>query len=307
MPGAMDARCPALATGLGFAALWGGAVYYLYARENEDWFTAVLVMGVFALALGGLAWLLTRGADAPRIQVKRPAIEGGAVLIYMSIYAVLFLGYAMSAVRGAFPPGREQELAVMALKLGVHVVVPALLLLALGARLGPLVQAGLSGRKFWRTLIVLGAIILGLLAMISPSLKNLSALDPTLDLLLWAAPASFIWIALEAGLCEEFLFRSVLQTRLTAWFNSAWAGIFVTSIVFGLAHAPGLFLRGSAATDGWSADPWQTIAYSIAVLAPMGLLFGLIYARTKSLLLVVLLHGLVDVLPNLAGFIETWT
>jgi membrane protease YdiL (CAAX protease family) len=39
----------------------------------------------------------------------------------------------------------------------------------------------------------------------------------------------------------------------------------------------------------------------------MGLLFGLIYARTKSLLLVVLLHGLVDVLPNMAEFIETWT
>jgi membrane protease YdiL (CAAX protease family) len=36
-------------------------------------------------------------------------------------------------------------------------------------------------------------------------------------------------------------------------------------------------------------------------------MFGLIYARTKSLLLVVLLHGLVDVLPNMDDFIRTWT
>ncbi len=35
--------------------------------------------------------------------------------------------------------------------------------------------------------------------------------------------------------------------------------------------------------------------------------FGFIYARTKSLLLVVLLHAAVDVLPNLAELIATWT
>jgi membrane protease YdiL (CAAX protease family) len=120
------------------------------------------------------------------------------------------------------------------------------------------------------------------------------------------APVSFVWIAIEAGLNEEFLFRSVLQTRLSAWFRSAWAGVLVTSVVFGLVHMPGLFFRGGPDVDGWSTDPLQVAAYTIAVLSPMGLLFGLIYARTKSLLLVVLLHGLVDVLPNMAEFIRTW-
>lgn len=55
-----------------------------------------------------------------------------------------------------------------------------------------------------------------------------------------------------------------------------------------------------------STDPPQVIAYTIGVLAPMGLLFGLIYERTKSLLLVVLLHGAVDVLPNMNEFIRIW-
>jgi membrane protease YdiL (CAAX protease family) len=195
----------------------------------------------------------------------------------------------------------------MGLKLSAHVILPALLLVLLGARLAPLFQAGLKGRKFWRTLIVLGAIILGLLCVISPSLNNIAATNATPSLLAWVAPVSFIWIAIEAGLNEEFLFRAVLQTRLSAWFKSAWAGVFVTSVLFGLAHAPGLFMRGGAGVDGWSTDPLQVIAHTIAVLSPMGLLFGLIYARTKSLLLVVLLHGLVDVLPNMADFIRLWT
>ncbi|HYD87892.1 MAG TPA: CPBP family intramembrane glutamic endopeptidase [Vitreimonas sp.] len=297
----------AVAAVLAFAAIWGGSVYYLFAKANEDWFTGVFVMAIFGIALSGIAWLLTRGANAPPIEVRRPALESGVLIIYLLVYAVLFLGYGMSAARAAFPEGQAQELLVMGLKLLAHVAIPALLLLALGARLGPLFQAGLSGRKFWRTLIVLGAILLALQCLISPSLKNIAATEPAFATLAWVAPVSFIWIAIEAGLNEEVLFRAVLQTRLQALFKSAWAGVFVSALVFGAVHAPGLFLRGSADTDGSSADLLQVIAYTIAVLAPMGLLFGLIYARTKSLLLVVLLHGLVDVLPNMDEFIRIWT
>jgi membrane protease YdiL (CAAX protease family) len=290
-----------------FAALWGGSTYYLYSNANEDWFTAVLVMAVFGIGLSGIAWLTTLNAKAPPIDVKRPALESGAVLIYLGFYAVLLLGYGLSAVREIFPAGQTRELAVMGLKLGAHVALPALLLAALGARLAPLWQAGVRHWQFWLTLIVLGGVILALLCVISPSLKNIAATNTPLPALAWIAPVSFAWIAVEAGLNEEFLFRAVLQTRLSAWFGSAWTGVFVTALIFGVAHAPGLFLRGGADVDGSSADVWQVIAYTIAVLAPMGLLFGLIYARTKSLLLAVLLHGLVDVLPNMAEFIETWT
>lgn len=153
----------------------------------------------------------------------------------------------------------------------------------------------------------MGAIILALLSVISPSLGEIAATNTPVPALAWIAPASFVWIAIEAGLNEEFLFRGVVQTRLSAFFRSPWAGVIATSILFGLAHAPGLFFRGGPGVDGWSTDPLQVIAYTIGVLTPISLLFGLIYARTKSLLLVVLLHGLVDVLPNMSEFIGIWT
>jgi uncharacterized protein len=36
-------------------------------------------------------------------------------------------------------------------------------------------------------------------------------------------------------------------------------------------------------------------------------LFGVLWLRTRSLLLVVLLHGSVDMLPNTAELVRSWT
>ena len=228
------------------------------------------------------------------------------MLVYLLIYAVVFLGWGMGALREAVPAGRGQEIAVLVAKLVVHVVLPAGLLIAFGARIRPLFTSNLEPRYFWRTLIVIAAILTALLAVVSPSLQQIGDLNPSFTTLLWAAPATYLWLALEAGFVEEFLFRALLQTRLTALFNSAWMGVVLTSILFGLAHAPGLFLRGGPDVDGWSTDPIQVITYTIATLAPISLFFGFLYARTRSLLLVILLHASVDFLPNMAEFIRIW-
>jgi uncharacterized protein len=108
------------------------------------------------------------------------------------------------------------------------------------------------------------------------------------------------------GGAREFLFRAVLQSRLAALLRSPTAGVVAAALLFALAHVPGLYLRGGPGVDGWSSDPLQVVAYTIAALSPLGVIFGIIYMRTKSLLLVVLLHGLFDVLPNLADFIRIW-
>lgn len=288
-----------------FLMLWGGSVAYL-AAAGADWVFPLVSLGVFGILLSAIAWWTSRGGDTTPVAVARPALESTVLLAYLALYAIGFLGWGLSAARAVLPPGPGQEWLVLAVKLTVHVVVPAMLLLALGARLGPLLQARLGQRPVWLTLVVLGALILGLLCVVSPSLTEIAALEPTAAQLAWVLPLGFLWMALEAGLCEEFLYRAVLQTRLTAWFGSAWAGIAATSVLFGLAHTPGLYLRGGPGVDGWSTDPWQVAAYAIATLAPLSLLFGFIYHRTRSLLLVVLLHACVNVLPNTAEFIGIW-
>ena len=77
-------------------------------------------------------------------------------------------------------------------------------------------------------------------------------------------------------------------------------------MLFALAHVPGLVLRGHPGVDGYSTDPVQVIAFTIAALSPVAVLFGTLWARTRSLLLIVLLHAAVDVLPNLPEFVNTW-
>lgn len=291
---------------LAYLVIWGGSVGYL-AHKGADWTFPLISLGIFGIALSLLAWLLTLGAKPPEIPVKRPALETGALVIFLALYATVFLVWGMNTLRHALPPGREQELLVLGVKLLVHVGLPVLLLMALGGAVRPLLGLRIATRSFWLTFIVLGAVLLGLLSVVSPSLKQIADLHAPVTTLAWAGPAFFLWIALEAGLCEEFLFRAVLQTRLSALFNSAIAGVLVTSLLFGLAHFPGLYLRGNTDVDGWSTDPFQVIAYTIATLSPISLLFGFIYARTKSLLLVVLLHACVDVLPNLADFVRMWS
>ncbi|THD68175.1 CPBP family intramembrane glutamic endopeptidase [Phenylobacterium sp.] len=290
----------------GYLAAWGVAVGYL-AQKGGDWSFPIISLGVFGVALPGLALLLTRNARPAPIPVLRPGLELAAVLVFLTVYAVVFLGWGMGAVRHAAPPGREQELLVLAAKLAVHVLAPAALLALLGAQLRPLIRARANRPGFWPPLIVLGLIILALLCVVSPALKQIAGLHASAATLAWAAPAAFIWIALEAGLCEEFLFRAVLQTRLAAVLKSEVGAVVVGALLFALAHAPGLFLRGTPETDGYSTDVFQVVAFTIATLSPIALLFGTLWARTRSLLLIVLLHAAVDVLPNLAAFVRTWT
>jgi membrane protease YdiL (CAAX protease family) len=98
----------------------------------------------------------------------------------------------------------------------------------------------------------------------------------------------------------------VLQTRLAAVLKTEAGAVVTGAVLFALAHAPGLVLRGHPGVDGYSPDPVQVIAFTIGVLSPVAVLFGTLWARTRSLLLIVLLHASVDVLPNLSDFVKTW-
>jgi len=286
-----------------YALIWGGSVGWL-ALIGGDWASPIMSLLLFAAIPCAIGWWLTRRTESPETPVARPPVELATVLLYLIAYAFLFLGPGMSALRAALAPGAAQDALVLVAKLIVHVALPAALLLMLGAQVRPLFDAGTARRGFWPVLIVLGVYVVALNAVVSPSLGNISALQPSVPTLLWAVPVFYLLISLEAGLCEEFLYRAVLQTRIAAFLGSAAAAIPIAALLFALAHAPGLYLRGGPGVDGWSANPLEVAAFTIAVLSPVGLFFGTIWWRTRSLLLVVLLHGAIDLLPNLPRFLE---
>ena len=291
---------------IGYFAIWGAAVAYL-AVSGGDWTFPIISLGIFGLILGGLIWFLTRKMDAPPVPVEQPKKQSIGLLIYLAIYAVLFIGIWLGSIKHAIPPGRTQELAVLAYKLVIHVGLPAGLLLLLGSRLGGMFDLGMTRRGFWPAVIVLCALMFALLALVSPALKQLGVLHLGLAMTgVWVL-GSWAWISLEAGFCEEFLFRACLQSRLTAWLRSPTSAIVATSLLFGLGHWPGLYLRGGPGVDGWSTDPIRVAAYTVATLSPLSLSLGLLWARSRSLLLIVLVHGAIDALPNAAEFIHIWS
>lgn len=78
------------------------------------------------------------------------------------------------------------------------------------------------------------------------------------------------------GLVEELIFRAILQTRLEELFGTA-GGIFLASLLFGLMHS----IYGT---------PYE-IVYTLLVGAFLGYLFH----RTRSLALVTMIHGSINV------------
>jgi len=244
--------------------------------------------------------------DAPAVPVERPQRESLALLGYIALYAVLLIGLGLGALRDAIPPGRTQELAVLGYKLAIHVALPVALILLVGGRVAPLFDSGLKRRGFWTSLIVLSGLMFALLAVVSPSLSQIGALGlAPAAAVIWVL-AAWAWMSVEAGLSEEFLFRACLQSRLTAWLQSPAAAIVATSLLFALSHWPGLYFRGGPGVDGWSTDPLQVAAFTIATLAPLSVALGVLWARSRSLLLVMLVHGAIDALPATSEMVRVW-
>jgi len=289
----------------GYLAIWAASTAYI-GLSGGDWTFPIISLGIFGVGLSAVSWFLTRKMDAPAVPVTKPRRESLALLAYLVIYAVLLIGIWLGSIKHAIPPGKQQDVAVLAYKLLIHVGIPAAIIVLLGGALRPLFDSGRERRGFWPALIVLSALMFALLAAVSPSLKEIGAfgLSPVAALA-WVL-GSWAWMSLEAGVCEEFLFRACIQSRLTAWFQSPAMAIAVTSVLFALGHWPGLYLRGGPGVDGWSSDPIQVAAFTIATLSPLAVSIGLLWARSRSFLLIVLVHGAIDALPNTADFVHVW-
>lgn len=291
---------------IAYLLLWAASTGYI-ALRGGDWTFPVASLAIFGLILSGIILFLTRNMDAPPPKVRNPARESIALLAYVVLYALLLIGIWLGSIKHAVPAGAGQDLAVLAYKLLIHVGLPAGVILIAGGAVAWQFDAGVARRGFWTTLVVLSILMFGLLSIVSPSLKQIGAFHlAPLVALAWVL-ASWAWNSLDAGLCEEFLFRASLQSRLTAWFGSPVAAIALTSVLFALSHWPGLYLRGGPGVDGWSTDPVQVAAFTIATLSPLSVALGLLWSRSRSLLLVVLVHGAIDALPNAAALIGNWS
>lgn len=94
----------------------------------------------------------------------------------------------------------------------------------------------------------------------------------------WQAVGIFFGILWVVALSEEFVFRGVLQQWMTRATGSAWAGLAIASVCFGLCHLP---MRGF---PNWRFAAFNTVA---------GAFWGLAYAEGRSIRASMVSHALV--------------
>jgi membrane protease YdiL (CAAX protease family) len=291
-----------------YALAYGASLAVLGQDPNFEAGESLGVLLIFGLGFSAIGWAATRGIAAAETPVHAPARETGVYLGYLALFAVLALGVGLTWVKSASPDGRIEETTVLLFKLATMVALPAWLFTRLGYSWRELFAIRGFDAKHWRAFLVLAAALLALQLLVGQGPRHIAALEQPVWLIALAVPLVLVWMSVEAGLAEEFMFRVLLQTRLAAWLKSETAAVIGMSILFGLAHAPGYVLRDGSAMEAMKDVPsaLSAAAYSIAIVSPMGILFGVLWARTRSLLLVVLLHGWADTIPALAPFVRTW-
>lgn len=278
---------------------------------------ALLEFLIFGVAFSLLAWCVT-GRARP-LAVARHPTSGEMIGLLLYVLAVsIYLVFGPQWIDSWLPRdwiGSERIRFFVSLsrKLIVFVLLPFVLFGPLcGYKLADFgwQKAGLRelGRSHLAVVLVLSAAILAFQFYLGGGAAPIREGKLSAHQLLLGIPLCFLWLAIEAGLVEEFFFRALIQARLSAWYRSEITGVVLMALVFGLAHAPGFIFRHAGVVEGLGANPspLDAIAYSIVILSVSGVFLGIIWARTKNLFALIIIHAATDLLPNLAHFVRTW-
>jgi uncharacterized protein len=297
--------------------LYACAFAVLLRTKSFDATGAVVVLIVFGILFPLIAWVATRRAIPLSISVQPSNYR----LVVLTGYIVLLSVYLIGGpqwIDQHLPPSwidsaRIKFFITLAKKLLIFVVIPfAIFRFGFGYRLRDFgIQCeSLHALRCSHLPVVLavGAAFVAFQYFFSGGGASFRHGHFTATQLLLGLPLCFIWLFVEAGLVEEFFFRGLVQSHFAAALKSEVSGVVLMSLIFGLAHAPGFIFRHAGEVEGLGSNPsaLDAVAYSIVVLAISGVTFGVIWARTKNLLALMLIHAAGDVLPNFADFAQTW-
>ncbi|MBN1548302.1 MAG: CPBP family intramembrane metalloprotease [Syntrophaceae bacterium] len=108
--------------------------------------------------------------------------------------------------------------------------------------------------------------------------------------------SGFIYNIFMAALPEELFFRAFLQRRLGAGLRSPLSGVLLSALFFGLVHSAG------NTAWGYGRGFFGGLAEAVFVQAFIGLIYGVIYLRTRNVFLCIILHAFSNTVTNLAFF-----
>lgn len=273
-----------------FAAAWLVSAFTLALSGNGFPFL-MLVVGPVYLLFSVLSVAMTQSApEAPAAPDERPGLllRIGLVSLFILLTAWGGLAFHNVLAQDASIPlwspfvewlkrlgdqwfGNSNYVANPV----TYVAVPLLVLLLAGTRL-PELGFG-PGHRVGRVLLL----------WCTPMLIYLAYAVLSGQLTLGRLIGRFISNFMNNGFFEEFLFRGSLQTGLRRLQGPSWA-LVVQALVFGIWHL------GLGFTETGHSGLLPALASTIAYQAVLGLVFGVIFERTRNLLAPSIVHILVN-------------
>jgi len=288
-----------------YFVLW--TIFYLslrglYGFETSEALPALVILG---LMLPGISLLATRRVPTLPYVVLRPVLESAILIVYLGAVAVVLVRGFPGVARITTEP--LHSVVVLGWKLATFVVVPGAMCLASGYKINELAPVSLTWSAL-RPVLWMSLAVLLTQSLLGLGLHDIRDAHFPVWVIALAAPLSFAWLVIEVGVVEEFFFRVLLQERLAAVLHSPWGGLVVGALLFGLAHAPGLYLRTAATQESIGSHPslLMAVGYSIVMTSLAALFVGVLWLRTKNFAVLVIVHAVGDFLPNLVPWVKAF-
>jgi membrane protease YdiL (CAAX protease family) len=292
-------RFTGLAILAGYVGLYAAALFAMSRRGGFNPSDALGVAAVLGVGFSVVAWAATIGVKPLPYAVSQPARELIVLVVYL-LALTAFVTWGFDWLRRTFPADPAQACALLSAKLVTFVALPFWIMRSRFAyRWRDLAPSGFKPRHVI-VMVAMSALFLAFQAVAGRGLRDIKAAHVPANVLIFGMPIAFLWWTLEAGVVEEFFFRCLLQSRLAARLKSELGGIVVASLLFGLMHLPGLYLRTGITQEGLPPHPplWMAVGYSIVITSAAGFVFGVLWSRTRNFALIAVVHGAGDLLPD---------
>lgn len=221
-------------------------------------------------------WFFTRRGEIARVRVAHPIGEAAIALALVLVWVLFRIGQYSNVYKLPTVPilATHELFETIFPKMVEMFLLPLVIWLFLRYR-----PRELGLRFNWRDWIP-AVVPIVLLVIIGLSDHNFRT---------WFENSIYFFFG--AGLPEEFLFRSILQTRLEALFrNPLWA-IYFGALIFGASHLP-INLSGASANN-WLSAFETAFTFQMSV----GFAIGFAYQRVRNIIPLTIIHTFINAAP----------
>ena len=244
--------------------------------------------------LAALAAVCTIGVPRNEIEIRQPREESALAIGWFLVWLALNLALWPDVF------GRNPWLSNGISFWLLLVVIPASFLWRRGYRLRDFGITSSFLRGNLRAAVLVGLVVGATLIMMTPGGRLLRSGSYSIAEIARPLALGFGFALIGAAIHEEFFFRAVLQTRLAAFLKSEVSGLAVATLMFAVYHLPFQYYGGPSAG---SFDYALGLSLTDGVFG--GLVFGVVWMRTRNLLAPILVHALIDTLSLLPRLVDS--